>query len=251
MKKLGLIQVVNLVVTLITLAVNGLANALPINGKTTGAISDQFPVLFVPAGCVFAIWGVIYLGLIAFAVYQLLPAQADNARLKRIGWWFAIGSLANAAWILFWHYEIFPVTLVLMLTLLVSLLIIYTRLSKGRNEASRAERWMVDLPFSIYLGWITVATVANAADVLYSLGWNGAPLSPQLWTVVMLLVATALAVLMGLRHFDIAYVAVIVWAFVGIVVKQRAIPLVAWSAALLAVIAAAAAATATFRRKTL
>jgi hypothetical protein len=249
MKKPGLIQTVNLFVLLITLVVNGLANALPINGKTTGAISDQFPVFFVPAGYVFAIWGVIYLGLLAFAVYQLLPSQKENPRLKRIGWWFAVGGMANAAWILFWHYEIFPVTLALMLVLLASLLIIYTRLGDGRSEAARLERLVVDLPFSIYLGWITVATVANVTDVLYTLGWNGAPLSPQLWAVIMLVVATALAVLMSLRHRDVAYVAVIVWAFVGITVKQSAAPLVAWSAAALAAIAAAVAVISLIRRK--
>jgi len=250
MKRPGFLPVVNLVAFLITIAVNGLANALPINGNTTASVSDQFPVLFVPAGYVFAIWGLIYLGLLAFAVYQALPSQADNPRLQRMGWWFAVGSLANATWIFFWHYEVFPVTLVLMLTLLISLLVIYTRLSSGRSEASRVERWLVDVPFSVYLGWITVATVANAADVSYSLGWTGAPLTPQLWTVIMLLVAAALAVLMALRHRDVAYVAVIVWAFVGIAVKQSATPLIAWSSAVLAVVAAAAAATTAIKRRT-
>lgn len=249
MKKPGLVPVVNLVTLLITLVVNGLANALPINGNTTAAVSDQFPVFFVPAGYVFAIWGVIYLALIAFTVYQLLPSQRDNPRLKRIGWWFAVGNLANAAWIFFWHYEVFPVTLALMLVLLVSLLIIYTGLNDGHKAATLKERLLVDVPFSIYLGWITVATVANATDLLYWLGWNGASVSPQLWAVIMLVVATALAVLMSLRHRDVAYVAVIVWAFVGIAVKQSATPVVSWSAAVLAALAAAVALASAVRRK--
>ncbi len=237
MKKLGLRQVVNLLAFIVTVMVNGLANALPINGVTTGKVSDSFAVYFVPAGYVFAIWGVIYLALLGFAVYQLLPAQRESPRLARIGWWFTLGSLANSAWIFFWHYRIFPITLVLMLTLLVSLLAIYLRLGIGRTKVSRTEKWLVDVPFSIYLGWITVATVANVTDVLYHLGWNGAPLSPQVWAVIMLAIATALAAAMSLTRRDIAYVLVIVWAFIGIAVKQAATPLVAWAAWLLAVVA--------------
>lgn len=237
MKRLGLRQVVNLLAFILTVVVNGLANALPINGVTTGEVSDSFPVYFVPAGYVFAIWGMIYLALLGFAIYQLLPAQRENRRLERIGWWFALGSLANAAWIFFWHYRIFPVTLILMLILLVSLLAIYLRLGIGRTQVSRAEKWLVDIPFSIYLGWITVATVANVTDVLYYLHWNGAPLSPQVWAVLMLVIATALAAAMSLTRRDVAYVLVIVWAFVGIAVKQAATPLVAWAAWVLAVAA--------------
>jgi benzodiazapine receptor len=237
MKKPILRQLVNLLAFIVTVVVNGLANALPINGVTTAEISDSFPVYFVPAGYVFAIWGVIYLALLGFTIYQLLPAQRESRRLERIGWWFAVGCLANAAWIFFWHHQIFLVTLILMLILLVSLLAIYLRLGIGRTQVSRTEKWLVDVPFSIYLGWITVATVANVTDVLYYLRWNGAPLSPQVWAVIMLAIATALAAAMSLTRRDIAYVLVIVWAFVGIAVKQAATPLVAWSAWVLAGVA--------------
>jgi hypothetical protein len=237
MKKPIFWQVVNLLAFIVTATVNSLANALPINGVTTAEISDSFPVYFVPAGYVFAIWGVIYLALLGFTVYQLLPAQRESGRLERVGWWFAVGCLANAAWIFFWHNRIFPVTLILMLVLLVSLLAIYLRLGIGRTPVSRAEKWLVDVPFSIYLGWITVATVANVTDVLYYLGWNGTPLSPQVWAVIMLVVAAALAAAMSLTRRDVAYVLVIVWAFVGIAVKQAATPLVAWAAWVLAAVA--------------
>lgn len=248
MKRPVVWQIANLLAFIFTVTVNGLANALPINGVTTGQVSDRFPVYFVPAGYVFAIWGVIYLGLLAFVVYQLLPAQRENRRLERIGGWFALGCLANAAWIFFWHNLIFPVTLILMLVLLVSLLIIYLRLGIGRTPVSRTEKWLVDVPFSIYLGWITVATVANVTDVLYHLGWNGAPLSPQLWAVIMLVVATALAVAMSFTRRDIAYVLVIVWAFVGIAVKQAATPVVAWAAWVLAAVALFTLGLTTLRR---
>lgn len=234
----GAQRIANLLAFVLTVAVNGLANALPINGQTTGEISDRFPVYFVPAGYVFAIWGIIYLGLLGFVIYQLLPGQRDNPRLQRIGWWFVAGCLANAAWIFFWHYEVFPVTLVLMLVLLASLLAIYLRLGIGRMQVARAEKWLVDVPFSIYLGWITVATVANVTDVLYILGWNGGPISPPAWAVIMLVVATVLAAAMSFTRRDIAYVLVIVWAFVGIAVKQSTTPLVAGAAWALAAVAA-------------
>ena len=248
MNKPGLWRLVNLVAFLITFIVNGLANALPINGVTTGEVSDTFPVYFVPAGYVFAIWGLIYLGLLAFVIYQLLPRQRENRRLERIGPWFALGCVANAAWILFWHYGVFPVTLILMLILLVSLLVIFLRLDIGREQVSRAEKWLVDVPFSIYLGWITVATVANVTDVLYDVGWNGAPLSPEVWAVIMLVIATGLAAAMSWTRRNIAYVLVIVWAFVGIAIKQAATPLVAWSAWVLAAVALVALVVALLRK---
>src|SRR5512135_2556906 len=118
-------QISVVVTTLITLVVNGLANALPLNGQNTGQISDRFNVYFVPAGYVFSIWGLIYIGLIAFAVFQALPAQRQNPRLRAAGWWIALGGLANSAWIFFWHYLHFPLTLVAMLTLLATLIITY------------------------------------------------------------------------------------------------------------------------------
>src|SRR5512137_3187399 len=122
-----------LLTVLATLVINGLANALPLNGLNTGQISDRFHVYFVPAGYVFAIWGVIYLGLIAFAVFQALPSQRENPRLRATGWWIALGGLANSTWIFLWHYLQFPLTLVAMLVLLATLIITYLRLGTGRT----------------------------------------------------------------------------------------------------------------------
>ena len=163
-----------------TIAINALANALPLNGKTTGELSDQYPVLFTPAGYVFAVWGLIYLGLIAFAIYQALPRERDNPRLAAIRVPFLLSSVANIAWLFLWHYEYVTATEPMMLALLASLIVIYARLGIGRVEVSRGERWAVHAPFSLYLGWITIATIANTAITLYNLGWNGEPFSPSL-----------------------------------------------------------------------
>jgi hypothetical protein len=249
MKKVGLREVLNLLAFLGTVTVNGLANALPINGQTTGEISDRFQVYFVPAGYVFSIWGLIYLGLLGFVVYQLLPAQRNNQRLGRIGYWFVLSCLANGIWILLWHYEFFALTVVVMLILLISLIAIYLRLDIRRVQVTTAEKWLVDIPFSIYLGWITVATVANVTTLLSYWSWSGWGIGAQVWAVIMLVIATALAAAMSLTRRDIAYALVIVWAFVGIAVKQGGTPLVAWSAALLAVMVAAIGAIGVLRRK--
>jgi len=238
MKKDIVRQAVNLLATVATIVVNGLANALPINGQTTGEISDRFRVYFVPAGYVFSIWGLIYLALIAFAVYQALPAQRENPHLRRIGYLFALGCVANSAWIFLWHYEFFELTLVAMFGLLLLLIAVYLRLDIGRVRVSTAEKWLMHIPFSIYLGWITVATIANVTSVLYYLNWDGWGIRPEVWAVIMLVVGAGIASAVSISRGDVAYVLVIVWAFVGIAVKHAATPLVAITAGLMALIVA-------------
>lgn len=230
MNRDSLRQITNVIIFIATVVVNGLANALPLNGQTTGGISDSFKVFFVPAGYVFSIWGLIYLALGAFTVYQALPAQRENPRLRRIGYWFAAGSLANGAWIFFWHYNLYPLTLVMMLTLLVALLIIYTRLQIGVKAPSKVERWTVNFPFSLYLGWITVATIANVTSLLDYLKWNAWGVAPELWTVIMLAVAVIVAGLLFATRRDSTYLFVLVWAFAGIAIKHSAVPAVTTAA---------------------
>jgi hypothetical protein len=203
-----------------TIVVNGLANALPINGQNTGQIADRFHVYFVPAGFVFSIWGVIYLGLIVFAVFQALPGQRENPRLRATGWWISLGGLANSAWIFLWHYEKFPLTLVAMLFLLGTLICTYLCLGIGRTSAPTIETMAARLPFSIYLGWITVATVANVTDVLDYLKWDGFGIAPELWMGIVLVTVLAITVLMNITRRDVAYAVVILWALAGISVKH-------------------------------
>ena len=212
-------QVAVIISTLVALTVNGLANALPLNGLGTGEISDRFQVYFVPAGYVFSIWGLIYIGLLAFTIYQALPAQRDNPRLIRLGWAVVVANLANAAWIFSWHYLLFPLSLLVMVVLLVALLFIYTRLEIGKTNVSALERWMVNIPFSVYLGWITVATIANTADVLDFVKWGQFGISDEIWMVIILVVVAVIAWLMSLTRRDVAYLSVLLWALAGIGVK--------------------------------
>jgi hypothetical protein len=226
-------QWVNVVTYIGMLVVNGLANALPLNGLTTGDIADRFDVYFVPAAYVFSIWGLIYVALGAFTVYQALPPQRDNPRLRRVGYLFALSSLANASWIFLWHYEQFALSLIAMLTLLGSLIAIYLRLNVGRAEVPAVERWLVNVPFSIYLGWITVATIANVTSVLDYVGWGGWGIAETVWAAIMLVAGTAIAAAMSVTRGDVAYLLVIIWAYVGIAVKYEP-PLVSTSAWVLA-----------------
>jgi hypothetical protein len=233
MKKDTTRQIVVLVAVLTTIVVNGLANALPLNGLSTGEISDRFEVYFVPAGYVFSIWGLIYLGLLAYAIYQVLPIEKENPRLQKTGWLFVLSSLANIAWLFLWHYEVFSLTIFAMLALLVCLILIYLRLEVGRSEVSLGEKWFVRVPFSIYLGWITVATIANMTSLLDYLNWSGWGISDQLWAVIMLFVGAGVATAVFVTRKDIAYMLVILWAFVGIAVRHAGVTLVenvAWIA---------------------
>jgi hypothetical protein len=220
-------QIAVVVTIIATLVVNGLANALPLNGLNTGQISDRFKVYFVPAGYVFSIWGLIYLGLIAFAVFQALPSQRENPRLRAAGWWIALSGLANSVWIFFWHYEQFPLTLIVMLGLLGTLIVTYLRLGIGRTTVPAAETWAARLPFSIYLGWITVATVANVTSLLDYLNWDGFGIAPEIWMGIVLAAVLVIATLMNFTRRDIAYTAVILWALAGISVKHAAVAAVA------------------------
>jgi benzodiazapine receptor len=223
-------QFTNLVTVIIALTVNILASTLPLNGQNTGEISDRFQVYFVPAGYVFAIWFFIFLGWITFSIYQFLPGQKENPRLRRLGYFFALSNIVNAVWLFTWHYNFFGLSVIVMLTLLGLLIASYLRLDANRESVSRAERWSVDIPFSIYLGWITVATVANITDWLYLINWNGFGIAPQTWAVIMLAVASLLGVIMAIMRKDAAYLSVLVWAFIGIAVKQAEVANVATSA---------------------
>lgn len=218
--KKEIIIIGNIIGLVLTLFVNFLANALPLNGKTTAELSDSYPNLFVPAGYVFAIWGVIYLLLIIFVIFQALPKQRDDVFHEQISIFFIISSLANSVWIFFWHYEQVLFSLVTMLVLLTSLILLYWRLEVGLNSIPLNTKLAVHTPFSVYLGWITVATVANVTAYLVSINWDGLGISETIWTLIVLSVATIIAIIVILQRKDVAYTLVSVWAFIGIFSKQ-------------------------------
>jgi len=225
--RLLFLSILNLIGFLGTVIVNGLANALPINNKTTGELSDQYPNLFVPAGLTFSIWGVIYVLLAIFVIYGLIVAIRKDTQkssfIGNIGILFFISCLANIGWIFAWHYEILPLSLVLMLLLLGSLITIYLRLRIGKSDSTQIEKYLVHLPFSVYLGWITIATIANVTALLVDVNWNTFGLGEQFWAVAVIIVGIAIALSILFTRKDIFYCLVVDWALLGILLKRIAV----------------------------
>jgi hypothetical protein len=222
-----LLAILNVIGFLGVVAVNGLANALPLAGKTTGQLSDQYPNLFVPSGLTFSIWGLIYLLLAIYVTYGMvqairMPAEATSF-ISRIGVLFLITCIANAAWIFCWHYELLPLSLLCMVILLVTLIAIYLRLNVGRSATGPAEKFLVHLPISIYLGWISIATIANVTALLVEYKWNRFGISEQVWAALMIGIGTVLALLVLFQRKDLFYALVVDWAVLGILIKRASV----------------------------
>lgn len=223
LKGIGIFVAVTYVVMVV---MNGLANALPINGMITGDISDAYPNLFAPAGETFTIWGVIYLLLLGDTLYRLgllggKSTLASEELLRYTGTVFGISSVANALWILAWHYQQIALSLVLMLVILVCLILINRRTANA-GLTGRDSTWL-RVPFSVYFGWITVATVANVTTLLVDLGWNGLGIAEPGWMIIILTVAAVIAIATMLHNRDIYYGLVPVWAYLGILYKHLTI----------------------------
>jgi len=201
---------------IVTLVMNTLAVVLPLFGRSTKEISDSYPSFFTPAGLTFSIWSVLYLSQIAFAVYQALPAQASNPRIRAVRWGFVAACLFNAVWIVAWHGLVVWASMILMLGLLGSLIVAYNRLEIGVSPSNAGESWLVRVPISLYLGWITVATVANAVALLLTLGWNDSGPLGRALAAVLILVAAGIGAAFSLNRRDVAYNLVLLWAFLGI-----------------------------------
>lgn len=205
--------------------VNGLAGSTTIiGGRNTAQISDANPTLITPAGYVFSIWGVIYVLLGVFAVYQALPSQRGSQFQSRIGWLFVLSSIANMVWLFLWQSVLLVASTVLMFLLLSTLILIYLRLGVGKAKATIREKLAVHLPFSVYLGWITIASIANVAVTLVSVGWAGFGISQATWATVVVVVALLISILVLVTRRDLAYALVIIWALVGIAAKQSGTP---------------------------
>jgi benzodiazapine receptor len=224
------LQAANAAGFIVMVVVNALANILPLNGVSTAELSDSYPNYFVPAGYVFSIWGVIYLLLLGFTVYQARPAQRDSGLLDRIGWLFVLSCLLNSVWIFLWHWRLVLPSVLIMFGLLGTLILIYLRLDVGVTETSRNEWLYVHLPFSVYLGWITVAPIANVTALLVSMGWPSYGPAATNWTILVIVVAVAIGLTSVWTRGDVGYNLVLVWAFAGIVVKQMGSGLVPYAA---------------------
>ena len=218
---------------------NALANALPLNGVNTGQLSDEIPNLFVPTGLTFSIWGLIYLLLAGYIAAILREAFRRNSAGElweaRDGWLFTLNAAANAAWIFAWHWRMIPLSMLIMLVILASLIALEERNFRRFNGRSAATglhttskgssllRFFLTVPVNVYLGWICVATRANATALLVTAGWNGFGLDPRIWTVGVILAGLVVALALMFLRNAVAAPLVVVWAYLGIVLKRTAV----------------------------
>jgi len=207
-----MIKYLSLLIFAAMIVMNYLANAIPLNNKTTGELSDSFPNLFVPAGITFSIWGIIYLLLAGYCIIQFKNSNTEI--VKNIGWLFAISCVLNGLWIVCWHYGKLPLSMIVMLGMLASLIYINI-LIKGIPMG------LIKASFGVYLGWICVATIANTTALLVNSKWSGAGISPEIWTIIMIAVAT-LIVSLTLYNLNNPFIGLaVIWAFGGIILKRQ------------------------------
>ena len=217
------LQILNWVFFLGMVFVNFLANYLPINGKNTGELSNQYPNLFVPAPITFAIWGVIYLLLFTFCVKQskgLFSTTIDEITSETvllINFRFIITCILNATWIFFWHYEYIGTSVIIMLLFLAQLIDLNKRLDTLTIYLSNASRFAIKAPFGVYLGWICVATVANTTAFLVNAKWDKLGQTEVFWTCLLIGIAACIVsyALIKLRNFYLGFA--VIWAFSGII----------------------------------
>jgi hypothetical protein len=238
-----ILQILNVITVIAVIIVNILANVLPLNGVNTGQVSDLYSNFFTPAGYVFSIWFIIYLQAIIFMIYQMRTSQREQAYLGQIGIFYFLAGLANMGWIFLFHYSANPINppffygaTALLLVILLLLLFIYIRLGVGKTEVPRSQRLAVHLHISVYLAWISVASIAGIASSLNAL-LPGIP-DPTQWigTAVMLVIALVLTLLMTYQRREFGFGLVVVWASIGIAVKWLLIPVIAYTAIAIAIV---------------
>ncbi len=211
----------NLIALLVVIGVNVMANTATLNGRTTGEISDMYPNLFTPAGVTFTVWSVIYLGLLAFAGYQLWLAfasghESDLARMMaRMGHWFLLNCLGNACWLFAWHYDLMWLSVLIMGFILFTLIRIHQRFRIADPNAPLAEKAFIFFPFGVYFGWITIALLANITTLGVAMGWSAWGVGGVYWTIACMILGTLAGLLMIFRFNNIWYGLTGVWAFMA------------------------------------
>ncbi len=223
----------NLLVIIALIIWNYLANTLGIKGNTVGSLSEEYNNLFTPAGYAFAIWGLIFLGLLAHGIFQVYRAFSERQSgdfILMMGPWLILANLANGVWLWVWLNEYTLLSVIIMFVILTALIVIILKLNMERYDAPRAIIFWVWWPISLYSGWIAVAAIANVAAYLAKIDWQG-PLSEVTWTIIMIIVATGLNLLMIYRRNMREFAAVGIWALVAISLRHWGnIPIIQWTA---------------------
>ncbi len=237
------LQWANLITFVATVIINYAAAGLELGGYNTGELSDLIPNLFVPIGLTFSIWAVIYFFLAGFSIYQARDLFKSNkieeSFLNKVGYYFILSNIANSVWIFMWHFRLIPLSFIVMIAILFTLIMIYIRLGIGKTEVEKGEKVWIHTPFSIYLGWITVATIANATALLVVSGVPNFGSIPEILTIIVIAVAVLITFAMLVLRKDWVYSVVIIWATLGIFLKQNTLNPTIAITALIAIIVVA------------
>ncbi|MFS4418409.1 tryptophan-rich sensory protein [Maribacter sp. 2307ULW6-5] len=218
------LAILNLLSVLAVIAVNYVSQALRFNDTTIGDISQKYNNLFTPASYAFAIWGLIFLGLLAYGIFQVYRAfftEETHDFMVQTGYWFVAANVLNALWVFAFVYEHTGLSVLIMLGILLSLIKVILNTNMERWHAPKKIIVFVWWPICLYAGWISVATIANISAYLTKLGWEGAPFSEEVWTIVMIVVATGLNLIVIHRRNMREFAAVGVWALFAIFIRHR------------------------------
>lgn len=232
-KKQNLYKWLNAAGFILVVVINALANILPIGGRTTGEVSALYPVLITPAGYAFSIWSLIYILLAGYIILSFLPSQRQRHMAERTGIWFLISCIANAVWIILWQNLLTGWSVIVIIILLFSLIQMYLR-TRRLPSPTVWETWFVDIPFRIYMGWVSVATLINITVWLSKIGWNGFELGDKTWAIILLIIGSLISLMVSYRYRDFITPLVFVWAYIAIGVKQSNILPVSYTAISLA-----------------
>lgn len=222
---LGFLAITNIIWFIAVIVVNYLATSLPIGWMTTGDLSDLYPNLFTPAGLTFSIWGLIYLALAWFVIRQIVDLYRKKSVwiTKKIWIWFLLSCVTNIWWIFAWHYRLVWLSVIVMLLFLIILIVISNKILIWKKLWNRWDKLLVQIPFSLYLGWISVATIANISTFLVNISWSARWMSDIFWTTVVIIVAALLALIALYKKYNIIFAFVVIWAFIGIIIKRVSI----------------------------
>lgn len=227
MNKIRILSILNLIALLLHIAMSGAVQMKLLNDKDVAEVSNLFPTLFTPAGFTFSIWGVIYLALIIMCIYHVVVSfkqdklHADNQAVSKMGGWFILNNVATAAWLYVWTHLQIALAEVMIVIQLLSLVLIHIRLDIHAASQPLANKLFTQIPLSIYLGWISIATIANTAVYLTSLKWDGWGLAADAWTLIMIVIAVILSFAMIFLRHNVFFALVVVWALAGIFFRQH------------------------------
>jgi hypothetical protein len=219
MKSKLFLRWIALVAVFLNIVVNYYSNIRPFNNKTMADVSNENPTLFTPAGYAFSIWGLIYLSLVIYVISSLFPGQKDKDIFDRLSLPLIVISMLSLVWVIIFSYELYALSVLIIAIMLVLSLILFVRANNWVLEHNK-DKWL-KLPFGLYAGWLTVATIAAVSVWLYHMGWRGGMLSEADWAIILLIVTLIIGIAVSCKTNNFVYPMVISWAAFAIWVARR------------------------------